>query len=271
MDWIAAIETNREALKRILAALVAMAGGLVLRGNVAPSLPRHLHRAVLRLLRPAEAATRRLVIAAARDIVVTLPPPRKATPPYPRQRHAALRSLGLAVVLSQAEIAAEAARKAAQRLASGTARLGFPLLDPLGDPFRWRRRPVQRDVPRISGFDSPRTSIVLKPSPYDPIVAARLALRLQALGRVLDDLPTQAQRFARWRAHRDASRTAEAAQKEAPRPRRLWPLKPGLPPGATKRDWLGPDSTRRPSHEVHEVLHNLHGLAFWALERRDTS
>jgi hypothetical protein len=61
MDWNAAIEKNREALKRVLTMLVAMAG---LAGGA--TLPRHLHRAVLRLLRPAEAAARRLVIVAAR-------------------------------------------------------------------------------------------------------------------------------------------------------------------------------------------------------------
>ena len=58
MDWNAAIERHRDTLKCILAALVAMAG---LAGGRA-TLPRHLHRAVMRLLRPAEAA-RRLIIA----------------------------------------------------------------------------------------------------------------------------------------------------------------------------------------------------------------
>src|SRR5690606_31740539 len=110
MDWNAAIERNREALRRVLAALVAMAGLTLgesppLRGRcpagqrgvpgstidhpplsappTAPpqggrtlTLPRHLHRAILRLLRPAEAAARRLVIVAARDIVLPPPPPR---------------------------------------------------------------------------------------------------------------------------------------------------------------------------------------------------
>ncbi|MFI0844551.1 hypothetical protein ACH196_11170, partial [Mesorhizobium sp. IMUNJ23232] len=78
MDGNAAIEKNREALKRILAMLVGMAemaGG-------ASTLPRHLYRAILRLLRPAESAARRLIIATARGIVVTLPPfrPRKPKP-----------------------------------------------------------------------------------------------------------------------------------------------------------------------------------------------
>lgn len=78
MDWNAAIEKHREALKHILAALLAMAG-------LSPTLPRRLRLAVLRLLRPAESATRRLIIALARGLVVTLPRPRKANSPQARQ------------------------------------------------------------------------------------------------------------------------------------------------------------------------------------------
>jgi hypothetical protein len=47
--------------------------------------------------------------------------------------------------------------------------------------------------------------------------------------------------------------------------RRLWPLKPGLPPGAHR------SSSRRYTHEIHGILRDLHGLAFWALEKPDTS
>ena len=85
MDWTAAIEKHREALKGIVAALVAMAAGAGLvshgcgdapgrhpevraEGEPRRTLPRHLHRAVLRLLRPAESAARRLVIALARGL-----------------------------------------------------------------------------------------------------------------------------------------------------------------------------------------------------------
>ena len=46
MDWNVATEKNRERLKRILAALVAMAGLSETRTH----LMRHVHRAVLRLL-----------------------------------------------------------------------------------------------------------------------------------------------------------------------------------------------------------------------------
>ena len=97
MDWNMVIEGNRDALRRIVAMLVAMAGlagltsplagedGSARRGEAeasaepgegAPTLPRHLYRAILRLLRPAESAVRRLIIVAARGLVVALPPTR---------------------------------------------------------------------------------------------------------------------------------------------------------------------------------------------------
>ena len=88
-----AVDRNHAALKHILASLVAMAGwtatgGTFLRacGDAGSAsgrpntLPRHLYVAILRLLRPAEAATRRLVIVLARGISVTLPPLRPAKP-----------------------------------------------------------------------------------------------------------------------------------------------------------------------------------------------
>ncbi len=106
-------------------------------------------------------------------------------------------------------------------------------------------------------------------------------MRLAALASALDDLPGQALRFARWRAARDAAvaqdrnrdkagtqdkaRDAAGAQDERVRDRtrfrRIWPLRPGRPPGGR----------RRPTHEVHEVLRDLQWFAVKALERPDTS
>ena len=74
MDWARAIERNSEALKGIVEALFAMLG-LAGTGTVA-RLPRSVHRAVLRLLQPAESAVRRLVVIAARGLVVRLAPSR---------------------------------------------------------------------------------------------------------------------------------------------------------------------------------------------------
>jgi hypothetical protein len=140
LDWNAAIGKNREALRRVLAMLVAMAGlrgqftffpqdsaplqGLALaeksKLSPAPTLPRRLHRAVLRLLRPAEAAARRLAIVAARGIVVALPPVR---------------------LRGDVGAGTGAAGKP-------SCRRGFQLFDPLR-PFQ-PPRPAASGVPRIS-------------------------------------------------------------------------------------------------------------------------
>ena len=280
MDWGAAIEKNREALKRVLAMLVAMAGlenrqsasasrqpgsaadgstdCLLLTADGSLLLPRYLHRAVLRLLRPAEAAARRLIIVAARGVVVAVRSS-EACRAVPR---AARRKFDI-----QLPCHSNGGATASNQRAS-ILRPTFPLFDPL---CRFhRRRPARNGVPRISfpGFNDP-FPIPPAPSPDDAVDASRLALRFAALARVLDDLPREARRFARWKARRDRD-----SRGESPSPlrgevggggncriRRVWPLRPGKPPG----------SPRRPTHEVHDILDVVHGLAFWALESPDTS
>jgi hypothetical protein len=141
-------------------------------------------------------------------------------------------------------------------------RLAFPLFDPA---YRFRRhRPTRSGVPRISfpSFSDP-FPIPPPPSADDPVNATRLALRFAALSRVLDDLPREARRFARWRAARVAAGAQIKGGREAGRVRRVWPLRPGRPPGHRPAG--------RPPHEIHDILDATHGLAFWALESPDTS
>jgi hypothetical protein len=316
MDWNLAIEKNREALKRILAMLVAMAelGGQftffqqkgALHQDLTPAeksklspalaLPRHLHRAVLRLLRPAESAVRRLVIVAARSIVVAPPSPSRSRKAKPKST--ILRNGVGTVILMPIGVPGpppltpphkgEGVANVSESPLWGGVRGGGksapvrPFTLPLFDRLpRWEtrpRRPIVTSVPRISvpGITT-RFPIAPRrlPAPGDPVDATRLGLRFAALASALDDLPRQAKRFARWRARRDAiraqerNRAAEAATTGGPRPlpqgrrrpHRNWPLRPGHPPG-----WQ-----RRPDHEVHEILKDLHGLAFDVLERPDTS
>ena len=264
MDWNAAIEHHREALKRILAMLAAMAG-LAPRaeGWAHPTLPRHLHRAVLRLLRPAAAAVRRLVIVVARELVVTRQARKKETPTPPPPRFAW--SPAGAGRLSRPSF-----RPPASRGGSGVAS-ALPLFDPLP---RWRaRRPVAGGVPRISvpGIAAP-FPVPAPPSPLDPLDATRLALRLAALARTLDDLPVAARRFALWQARIAApapprnNGNATGRQSKAPtHVRRIWPLRPGRPHGQRA------PRSRAPDHPVHTVLDDVHGLALWVLEPADTS
>jgi hypothetical protein len=62
MDWPLIVERNRERLLAVLAPLFAILGFDPRRAD----LPRHLYRALLITLRPAESAVRRLIIIAAR-------------------------------------------------------------------------------------------------------------------------------------------------------------------------------------------------------------
>jgi hypothetical protein len=231
MDWARAIERNSEALKGIVEALFAMLG-LAGEATVA-RIPQPLHRAVLRVLWPAESAVRRLIVIAARGLVVKLAPSR----PMP---------------------AGSIGKGGASRPPS------FQLFDPRKNFKARRRRMFTRNPPRIHIFGSdpsdPRVAAILwparppvavSPPPPDGLVGAeRLTRRLQALKLALEDLPRQARRLARWRLRRENAKS----------PKFRSPLRPGHPPG----------HRRKPVHEVDEVLIECHGLACDAM-RPDTS
>ena len=74
MDWDLAIARNSKALKGIIQVLFALLG--LDGGEAAQRIPRSLHSAVLAVLRPAESAVRRLIVVAARGVVVKLSPSR---------------------------------------------------------------------------------------------------------------------------------------------------------------------------------------------------
>lgn len=281
MDLHAAIEKNREALRGIVAALVAMvelgaaSGSPVSRGggDAPATLPRHLHRAVLRLLRPAESAARRLVIALARGLAHPLAPlphppgPTKPTKVGARKTTSLLvrDGVGTGVVLRPG--APVPPRLAYLVPSKATPRpLSFPLLDPLP---RWRGRcrwlPAA-GMPSISIAGAARRPAVparRPPLPDDPLDADRLGRRLTALARALDDLPGLARRFVRWQARRNRALAAG-------RIHRIAPLRGGRPPGGRLAHY-DPDVPRRKNiRDVDEILAHAHALAHHAL-RHDTS
>ena len=229
MDWALAIERNSEALKGIVEALFAMLG---LDGDATVArIPRSVHSAVLRVLQPAESAMRRLVVIAARGLVVKLAPSR----PMP-------------------------AGPIGQVGQGGRLRPSFQLFDPRKNFAALRRRRPARIAPRIHFFGSDPTVAALwaaRPPAADPVSppdglvnAEPLTRRLQALKVALEDLPRQARRLARWRVRREKMQS----------PKFKSPLRPGHPPGYR----------RKPVHEVDEVLIECHGLACDAM-KPDTS
>jgi hypothetical protein len=198
MDWAMAIERNSEALLRVVASLVAMVR--VRGGGVAAFLPREVYAAAMILLRPAESAVRRLIIMAARGLVVKF-------------------KLGA----GRAFPAGLALNKDAERIPA------FCLIDPLKrfapEDFEWGKAKEQ-SIPRISvpGLFDP----VFPPQqlPSDGMIAsAALGRRVQALRFALDNLPREARRLARWKAKRELERQAGAE------PGRLSPFRPGYAPG----------------------------------------
>jgi hypothetical protein len=226
MDWDLAIKRNSEALQGIIAALFAMLGDATV-----SRLLRPVYYAVLRILRPAESAMRRLIIIAARGLVVKP----VASRPMPKGHLIGKGS---------------------------TPHPSFQLFDPRKNfpELRQHGRKPARNPPRIHFFGSDPRVAALWPTPQpaaapappsDGLVnSARLSRRLQALKSALEDLPRQARRLARWRLRREKAKS----------PKFRSPLRPGHPPGYR----------RKPVHEVDEVLIECHGLAFDAM-KTDTS
>jgi hypothetical protein len=201
MDWDLAIKRNSEALKGIVAALFALLG--IVGDATVSRLPRSVHSAVLRVLRPAESAMRRLVVLAARGLMVKLAPSR-LMPSGPIGR-------------------------------GKRQRPSFQLFDPRKNFEFPRRRAFARIAPRIHIFGSdprvaamwsaPQPAVDSAPPPDGLINAARLTSRLQALKLALDDLPRQARRLARWRLRREKAQS----------PKFKSPLRPGHPPGYRRK------------------------------------
>ena len=227
MDWDLALKRNSEALQGIIAALFAMLGEATV-----SRIPKPLHRAVLLVLRPAESAVRRLIVIAARGLVVKVVPSR----PMPK-----------------GHIFGKAGAPRASSFQLYDTRKDFPEL-------RQRHIKYSKHPPRILFFgdDSRLDSLWPAPEPAaapgpetDELVnAARLSRRLQTLKLALDDLPGQARRMVRWRMRRENMKS----------PKFTSPLRPGPPPGRRKRH----------IHAIDEILANCHWLA-WEAEKLDTS
>jgi hypothetical protein len=217
MDWQRAIDINREALARIVASLVAL---LAAQANTL-KLPLPIYQIIARSLQPAESAVRRLIVIAARGLVVQHSPSR----PMPK---------GLVI-----------ARKGS--------RVVFKLFD-TRKHFSDHEETQSITGPRIRfvGEADPRSLFLAKfTKPADNIVSKaeslRLRNRLDAVKHALDTLPQQANRMARWLQRRA---TIEA-------PKFISPLRPGPPPGQRKQPRMEVDLILIECHGLAwDVLHH---------------
>ena len=232
MDWDHAIKRNSDVLAGIVETLFVMLG-LVGEATVT-RLPWPTYRAVLRVLRPAESVLRRLIVVAARGLViapaVSRPKPAGAVKPGKR----------------------------------GTSRPSFQLFDPQPRIVFPRRRTSNRAVPRIHFFNTDGEFITIgspirpaiAPTPFraksaDGMVnAARIIRRIEALDAALADIPRQAKRLVRWRMREEKSEN----------PGFRTPIRAGRPPGYRRRD----------VHLVDELLSECQWLA-WEAMKPDTS
>jgi hypothetical protein len=236
MDWDNIIERNRERILLAIAPLLAVLGFDLRRRE---EVPRHFHRTLIALLRPAESAVRRLIIIAARGIVVTL-------------RLGVSRGFpaGLAQSLKIA-LEEEDHFKA------------FALTDPLKrfapQDFGWAQEwskdwGKEQVLPRISVpglFDPLFLHAVPVPDRNDSIGTAALIRRIRALKQALDNLPRHAKRLARWKARRELARQAAKWK-----PGRMSPMRPGFAPGIH----------RSKPGEIDEILADCHYFAREAWE-----
>jgi hypothetical protein len=247
---IYAIESNRERLLEVVADLFAMIG--LTAGGMVEKVPRPLYRKVRRLLVSAESCVRRLVVSAARGVVVEPGP--QPQPPASKERTGE----------------SKAAKSQEQENGNGspkrTRRLLFNLFDrprrkDWGIPSR-RSRKRSKIEPRIRLLGDPPDPRHLMfrefgpkeppPAPPAPLVeqetafddgtvsATHLCRRIFALADALADIPRQAQRYLRW----------ERKPIEVRRPQRASPFRVGRPPG-----WR-----IRAAHAVDEILKDCHWL-----------
>jgi hypothetical protein len=242
MDWAFIVERNRERLLAVLAPLLAVLGFDPRRKD---EMPQHFYRSWLILLRPAESAVRRLIVIAARGIIVRL----AAARGFPA---------GLALKL-----------RLAAKEPDDDSVPAFGLIDPLkrfaAADFEWSKEGgkewgKQQVIPRISVpglFDPVFPEPTPIPSRDDPIDTSALLRRIAALKAALDNLPRHAKRLARWKARRELARQAEVWK-----PGRLSPLRSGFAPGYHRS---------RPE-EIDEILADCHYFAVEAWDwKPDTS
>ena len=213
MDWNLVISRNHALLLRIVAELFAMAR--IVEGGTSFALPRHLYNAIMLILRPAESAIRRLVIIAARGLVL-------------KTRASRSTAAGLASFSGAA-----LTRTPVFRLIDPLKQFGPGVCDQEIDPVSFFH-PADDLDPELAWQRAQFADA--------PVDATLLFNRLRAMRLALNDLPRQARRLARWQARKNLALAGKT------RPMRLSPFRPGLPPGYHKQHRHKVDHVLRDVH-----------------------
>jgi hypothetical protein len=209
MDWARAIDINRTALTRVVAEIFALLG--LVAGGTLELLPHGLYQKVERLLRPAESALRRLIVVAARGLLVN-PTPKRAMPK------------GL-------KIARKVSGRMSFRLFDTRKRFDFIAVE----------NPLLVNVKTYSSnpFNLFDNIYLRRPEKLaSNLNAGQLCRRLAAVAHALETIPHQAQRLARWQAQR----------KLMEKPKFTFPLRPGPPPGLHVQPKFDVDFVLRECH-----------------------
>jgi hypothetical protein len=215
LDWARAIAINQTALTRIVAEIFALLG--LAAGGTVERLPQALYQAAERLLRPTESALRRLIVIAARGLVVK-PSPKRAMP-------------------KGIKIERKAAGRISFRLFDSRKQFDFiqpqnPLLVMVktysSNPFNLFERYARQG----------HLQQAQEPAQDDSVNAISLSRRLAAVHDALNNLPRQARRMARWQARR----------KLVEKPKFILPLRPGRPPGHRRKPRLEIDYVLQECH-----------------------
>jgi hypothetical protein len=215
VDWNRAIEINKAALMEILGWIVAVLS--VSEG--AARLPLQVYQRSLWRLHKVESAVRRLIVIAARDLVVLLPPHR----PMPA---------GLVI---------------AANASSQQSRLAFQLFD--------ARQTFSDDAHDTTTNTGPGITLINAPSPRELFLqkfitppsglsteaqTRSLHLRLAAAERALAHLTREAKRLARWREKRRLMNNPKFTE----------PMRPGPPPGINRNAKSDIDRVLRECHNL---------------------
>jgi hypothetical protein len=252
INFALAIERNRKALLRIVVTLFAMLG--LAEGAAVGRISRLRSNAVLHILRFAEAAVRRLIVAAARGVVAK---PQKSRP-FPKGT-----KIPKGTGNSNRTPAFKLSDKhepwlpppSKQKKKKPGPRISFLEDDHLIHDWKYPHltaeqlaalRAAQAYQPQPSPKPAPRSK-----RENDGMVGGQhLQRRLRAIMGALKDIPKQAQRLANWKARREAQAGAGKLVHTSPLRNPVW-SRPKEPP--SHRDFSTPrDPLRREAEKLHD-------------------